>query len=105
MLAFDFITLYTTILHNHLTKALSEVINFLFKSKNRSRMGFSRTLIYWKSKGCGRRYFARQTMTDAASFLITKYFGNPVFKQEIGTLMGIDLAPYWSNLLLYFFES
>ena len=44
-------------------------------------------------------------MIDAASFLITKYFGNPVFKQEIGIIMGIDLAPYWSKILLYFFES
>ena len=31
--------------------------------------------------------------------------GNMVFKQDISIPMGIDPAPFWSYLFLYFFES
>ena len=80
----------------------------VFKSKIRNRTGFSKTSVYWASIGRGRRYFTRQTVIDAISFLIAKChftIENLVFKQEIGTPTGIDLAPCWANLLLYFFES
>ena len=43
----DFSTLHTTILHKLLLKVLSEIINFVFKSKVRKRIGFSKTFIYW----------------------------------------------------------
>ena len=52
---FDFTTLYTTISHNLLVKVLSEVINFVFKAKTQSAIGFSNVSVYWASKGCGRR--------------------------------------------------
>ena len=52
---FDFSTLHTTILHKLLLKVLSEIINFFFKSKVRKRTDFSKTFIYWTSKGAGRR--------------------------------------------------
>ena len=58
---FDFSTLYTTILHKLLLKVLSEIIKFVFKSKVRKRIGFSKTFIYWTSKGAGRRYFTKQS--------------------------------------------
>ena len=61
-LTFEFTTLYTTIPHNILIKVLSEVINFVFKLKTRSRNGFSKTSIYWASKDCGRRCFAKQKL-------------------------------------------
>ena len=107
---FDFNTFYTTILHNLLIKVLCKVINFVFKSETRSRISFSKILVYWASKGCGRRYFTRQTLIDAISFLITKcYFttGRLVFKQEIGIRLSfqkkdIDPARNWANLFLYF---
>ena len=104
----DFIALYTTIPHNFLIKLLSEVINFVFKSKTRSRIGFSKTSIYQTSKGCGRKCFTTQIVIDVILFLTTKcYFmiKNLVFKQEIGIPVDIYLAPYWENLFLYFFES
>ena len=72
--AFDCSTLYTTILHKFLLKVLPEVINFAFKSKVRKRIGFSKTSIYWTSKGARRRYFTNQTLVNAISFLINKYF-------------------------------
>ena len=74
--AFDFSTLHTTILHKLLLKVLSEIINFVFKSKVRKRIGFSKTFIYWTSKGAGRRYFTKQNLVNAISFLINKYFVN-----------------------------
>ena len=62
---FDCSTLYTTIRHRLLLKVLSEIINFAFKSKVRKRLGFSKTSIYWTSKGAGRRYFTKQTLVNA----------------------------------------
>ena len=52
---FDFTTLYTTISHNLLVKVLYEVINFVFKAKTQSGIGFSNVSVYWASKGCRRR--------------------------------------------------
>ena len=46
--------------HKH-QKVLSEVFNFVLKSKARKRIGFPKTSIYWTSKGAGRRFFTKQT--------------------------------------------
>ena len=67
-------TLYTTIPHKLLLKVVSAVINFVFKSKVRKLIGFSKTSIYWTSKGAGRRYFTKQTLVNAMPFLINKCF-------------------------------
>ena len=50
--SFDFTTLYTTIPHNL-------IIKVVFKTKTRSRIGFSNASVYWTSKGCGRVNFTR----------------------------------------------
>ena len=100
---FDFTTWYLTI-----HEILSEVTNFSFKTKTRSRIGFSYTSVYWITEACGRRYFTRQTLIDVISFLNTKChftIGKLVFKQEIGIPMGNDSASYWVNFFPYFFES
>ena len=105
---FVFTTLHTTIPHKFVIKVLSEVINFVLKSKTRSRIVFSETSNYWTSKGCGRRYFARQTLFDAISFLVRKCnftIGNVVFKEEISIPMGINPTPYWADVFQHFFES
>ena len=73
---FNFTTSHTTILHKLLLKVLLEIINFAFKSKVRKRIGFSKTFIYWTSKGAGRRYFTKQKLANAIFFLINKYFVN-----------------------------
>ena len=70
---FDCSTLYTTILHK-LLKVLLEVINFAFKSKVRKCIGFSKTSIYWTSKGAGRRHFTKKTLVNAISFFTNKCF-------------------------------
>ena len=71
-------TFYTTILDKFLIKVLSEVINFVFKSKVRQHIGFSKTSIYWTSKDVGRRYFTKQTLSTLylynMLFLVNKCF-------------------------------
>ena len=65
--------------------------------ENSKKHWFSKTSVFWTSKGCERRYFTSQTLIDANSFLITKcYFaiGNLACKQTIGIPMDIDPAPY-----------
>ena len=62
--AFEFSVLYTTIPDKLLLKVLSKVINFVFKSKVRKRIGFSKTYVYWTSKGAERRYFTKQILVN-----------------------------------------
>ena len=71
---FECSTFYTTTLDKLLIKMLSEVISFVFKSKVRQHIGFSKTSIYWTSKGAGRRYFTKKTLVNAISFFINKCF-------------------------------
>ena len=69
---FECSTFYTTTLDKLLIKVLSVIISFVFKSKVRQQTGFSKISIYWTSKGIGRRYFIKQTLVNAISFLINK---------------------------------
>ena len=71
---FECSTFYTTTLDKLLIKVLSEVISFVFKSKVRQHIGFSKTSIYWTSKGVGRRYFTKKTHVNVISFFINKCF-------------------------------
>ena len=69
--------------------------------KFRKCIGFSKTSIYWTSRGAGRRCFTKQTLVNAMSFFINKFFfaiGN------IGIPMGTDPERFWAYLLLYFFK-
>ena len=71
---FECSTFYTTTLDKLLIKVLSEVISFVFKSKVRQHIGFPKISVYWTSKGVGRRYFTKQSLVSAISFLINKCF-------------------------------
>ena len=102
---FDCSTLYATILHKLLLKVPSEVINFFIKSKVRKCIGFSKIFIYWTSKGAGRRYFTKQTLVNAMSFLINKCFITLLVKWFLSKILVYQLVPFWINLFLYFFES
>ena len=105
---FDFSTLYTTLPHNLLIEVLNNLIGFVFKSKIKKKLGFSESSVYFTSKGVGNRFFTEETLKETISYLIKQcYFtiGNLVFKQDIGIPMGIDPAPFWANLILYFYES
>lgn len=98
---YDFSTLYTTLIHNLLIKGFSEIIHFVFKSKIRSKIGFSSTSIYWTFKGLGKRYFTAKTLIEPITFLIKNYYftiANMVFNQDTGIPMGTDSVPFWANL-------
>ena len=71
---FECSTFYTTTLDKLLIKVLSEVISFVFKFKVSQCTGFSKTSFYWTSMGVRRRYFTKQTLVNAISFLINKRF-------------------------------
>ena len=71
---FECSTFYTTTLDKLLIKVLSEAISLVFKSKFRQQIGSSKRSIYWTSMGVGRRYFTKQTLVNAISFLINKCF-------------------------------
>ena len=71
---FECSTFYTTTLDKLLIKVLSEAISFVFKSKVRQHIGSSKRSIYWTFRGVGRRYFTKQTLVNAISFLINKCF-------------------------------
>ena len=105
---FDFSTLYTTIPHDLLIEVLSKIISFVFDSSCRNKLGFSKKSVYWTSKGKDNRVFTRDSLIECVSFLIQNCFfkvGNQILKQDIGIPMGIDPAPFWANLFLYYFES
>ena len=48
---FDFSTLYTKLPHKLLIEVLENIIDFVFKSSTRNRIGFSKSSVYWTSKG------------------------------------------------------
>ena len=105
---FDFATLYTTLPHDLLIEILTKIINFVFDSGCRNKLGFSNTSAYWTTKGKDNRFFTCTSLSECVSFLIKNCFfkvGNSILKQCIGIPMGIDPAPFWANLFLYHFES
>ena len=94
---FDRSTLYTTILHKLLLKVPSEVINFVFKSKVRKYIGFSKTFIYWTSKGAGRRCFTKKTLVNSTSFLINKYFVTLLVTWFLNKILVYQLVLTWHH--------
>ena len=75
-------------------KVFPNVINFVFVSKVRKRIGFSKTSFYWTSKGARKRCFTEETHVNDMFSLIYKCFMVIVFKQDIGIPMGNDPAPF-----------
>jgi len=59
-------------------------------------------------KGKSKKYFSKNRLKALVDYLITNtYFevGNLLIRQSIGIPMGIDPAPFWANLYLYFYEN
>ena len=79
-------------------------MSFIFNYKTK----LSESSVYRTSKGAGKHFFTQQSLEHADSFLIKNCvftIANLVFKQDIGIPMGIQLAPFWANLFLYFLKS
>ena len=105
---FDFSTLYTKLPHGDLIRVLNSIIDFVFKGGTRNYLGFSEFSTFWSKKPSGKKYFTKSKLKALVKHLITNTFfevGNLLLRQSIGIPMGIDPAPFWANLYLYFYEN
>ena len=105
---YDFSTLYTKLPHDKLIKILFSIIDFAFKGGNKSFIRVSsKGKAFWGKKVKGVIGFSKTALKKAVQHLIENcYFtvGNATLIQAIGIPMGIDPAPFWANLFLYFYE-
>ena len=105
---FDFSTLYTKLPHGDLIRVLNTIIDFVFKGGTRNYLGFSEFSTFWMKKPSGKQSFSKSKLKAVVKHLITNTFfevGNLLLRQSIGIPMGIDPAPFWANLYLYFYEN
>ena len=110
---FDFSTLYTKLPHDDLIRVLHEMVDFAFnggkfkKKGNRKFLTVHKYYSYWTKEKHGCNSFTSGKIKQLISHLIEQCyfkFGNLVFRQKIGIPMGIDPAPFWANLYLYYYE-
>jgi hypothetical protein len=104
---FDFSTLYTKLPHDDLLRVLNEHIDFAFDGGTKNYLGYTDSKIFWKKKPSRKKTISRAQLKSLVKHLITRtYFivGNLIIRQSIGIPMGIDPAPFWANLYLYFYE-
>ena len=104
---FDFSTLYTKLPHDDLLRVLNSQIDFVFDGGTNKYLGYSDNKVFWKRKAARKGTISRFQLKALVKHLITRtYFmvGNLTIKQSIGIPMGIDPAPFWANLYLYFYE-
>ena len=105
---YDFSTLYTKLPHDKLLDSLFSIIDFTFNGGNKNFIRLDKNgKAFWGKKVKGSLGFSKPSLKRAVSHLIQNcYFnvGNVVMKQIIGIPMGIDPAPFWANLFLYYYE-
>ena len=110
---FDFSTLYTKLPHGDLIRVLHDMVDFAFnggKFKNKVSRKFLTVFYnysYWTKKSHGHNSFSRNKIKQLVTHLIKQchfQFSNLVLRQVIGIPMGIDPAPFWANLYLYWYE-
>ena len=79
-----------------------------FKTKgSRKYLTVFNTYSYWTKESHGSNSFTRSKIKFLVIFLIKEchfQFANLVLRQCIGIPMGIDPAPFWANLYLYYYE-
>ena len=104
---FDFSILYINLPHDDLLRVLNEHIDFSFDGGTKNYLGYTDTKVFWKKKPSRKKTISRPELKSLVKHLITRtYFivGNLIIRQSIGIPMGIDPAPFWANLYLYFYE-
>ena len=111
---FDFSTLYTKLPHADLILVLNELIDLVFNGGRKTASG-NRKFLTVLGKQCffsrlkhGDNSFTKNEVKMLVKHLISETFfqvGNKLFRQCIGIPMGIDPAPFWANLYLYFYEN
>jgi len=105
---YDFSTLYTKLPHDKLIEKLFSLIDFVFKGGNKTFIKISKNgKASWGKKSKYGVGFSKNSLKTAVRHLIENCFfsvGNIVLRQVIGIPMGIDPAPFWANLFLYYYE-
>jgi hypothetical protein len=107
---FDFSTLYTKIPHDKLLDVLTKLIDFAFKggTKNKISINYFNEANWDTNPPKSTFFFTKATIIDAINVLISNcYFtvGNILLRQKIGIPMGLDPAPFFANLFLFYYES
>ena len=104
---FDFKTLYTSIPHEKLKKAIASLIRKAFTSRKKKFIHVSnKTAILQDDRKSGF-CLSIQQMIDCTNFLIVNNYiayKDEVFRQIIGIPMGTNCAPHLANLFLHFYE-
>ena len=104
---FDFLTIYTKVLHDKLIDVLNQLVDFIFNSSDRVYLSVTKTGARWvKKRGrCRGRVYDKKKVKNIIKYLIEScYFtiGNLFFRQSIGMSMGSDPAPFFANIFLSF---
>ena len=109
---FDFSTLYTSIPHNELFHAISELCKEAFSISGKSLLHVSHFNSYWcgndKHSNLEKSYcLTLDKLLEWIKLLLDNIFvkyNGKIFKQVIGIPMGTDCAPLLANLFLFFYE-
>ena len=99
--------------HDDLIHVLHDMVDFAFNGGkfkikgNRKFLTVFSKYSYWTNKSHGHNSFSRNKIKQLTTQLIKQcyfQFSNLVLRQVIGIPMGIDPAPFWANLYLYWYE-
>ena len=102
--------MYTKLPHDDLLRVLNVHINFAFDGGTSEHLGYTNDKVFWTRKpkrNSSIHSISRFQLKGLVKHLITRtYFivGNMVIRQSIGIPMGMDPAPFWANLYLYYYE-
>ena len=108
IVTYDFSTLYTKIPHKKLIYVMNKIVDFCFNGYTQHYLSVKNEKIEWTRSKPDGLYFTKTSLKQAIRYLIeNSYFmlGNMLFLQTIGIPMGVDPAPFFANLFLFFYES
>ena len=107
-----FSTLYTTLLHNLIKEKLVDLIehNFkqFYKNEGTRYLACNDTKAFFTSTDrSGYKFWSCENACDALLYLLDNIyikFGNKLYKQIVGILMGTNCAPLVTDLFLFCYE-
>ena len=108
IVTYDFSTLYTKIPHKKLITVMNKIVDFCFKGYTQQYLSINGDKIEWTTTKPDNLYFTKSSLKQAICYLIeNSYFslGNMIFLLIIGIPMGVDPAPFFANLFLFYYES
>ena len=91
-----------------LTMVLNKIVDFCFKQHTQEYLSLKNGNIQWTRAKPNGVSFTKASLKQAIYYLVSNsYFmlGNMLFLQAIGIPMGVDPAPFFANLFLFYYES